>query len=415
MRTLTQKVRYHFLPATITRRDRILFYFIPVFGAAYASLIHIPHGYGLPFLFLLPVIWVACSSRLTCALFFLGIYLGMIWGLEPAVSTYYYNSLFSWRGLGVYLLDVVLLTLPWLILHPGRQASLCETLILLTLLLALLFFPPISIFYWLTPYNAMGYLFPGFGLWALAPTILFLFTLVISIKLKQTLAFWGLLVGLFAISLIANMEYQAPKPINHFIGLNTRLGDRFDMVLETQVKPAVLNHQQVVFLPENFLEAEYPLAPAFKQKFSDWMRQHHAILVSGAMLHDYQQDKTHEGFITLGDMPTRFYSSRQPIPLLSWNPLISYQTDQHWLKSGVIKLKEQNVLISICYEDYLVWTNMFPYLIGKSPTLLVSISNQWWNTKPSFLVQRYALHGWARMFKQPVITAANLPAYTHRG
>ena len=88
--------------------------------------------------------------------------------------------------------------------------------------------------------------------------------------------------------------------------------------------------------------------------------------------------KDKEGFMFF-DKRLRYFPSRQPIPLVTWNLLSKISPSAHWLASGVMNIQNRPILISIRFEDTLVWTNLPLRLKLEKPMLVISIANLWWN------------------------------------
>ncbi|GLK70171.1 conjugal transfer protein TraB [Ancylobacter dichloromethanicus] len=355
---------------------------------------------------LFPALWAWAPNRVTAAAVSMGYFLAASRGLPQGVASFFGTSV--WAGsllwVGASLAFVLVQTVLWTP-DPGMTRAL--RFLLATGLMAV---PPFGIVGWAQPATAAGVLFPGWGWWGLAATMISLAMLTMA---------WGHLVGILLASVwlwsAANWEPPVAPPA--WTGMEMTKGARLgrDASIEQHrelirlVLQAVgVANAHVVVLPENALGI---WTPTVEHLWRDTLEGRDLMVIAGAMTVDRGgYDSVVMGITADGGHV--IYRARMPVPVAMWQPW-RWITDEpggaraHFFANPTVEFGGNRLVPLICYEQLILWPVLESMLY--QPDLLVGISNAWWAGNSSIPgIQRANLQAWARLFDRPLVISVNM-------
>ena len=363
--------------------------------------------YILVLLFFLPLIWLGLPNRTLATLFSVGFYGAAAWEVLPDIPNYYgLSDQHICGAIGVWSAATLIPALPWFICYAKHKQRLLAVVLSLMSLLVLLTLPPFGILIWGNPFTSAGLFYPSFGLWGLGLCFLLLLTLAVSLYVpKYRRSSLALFVVLALIAGYANFK---PKParVPQWIALNTNpYFTKFDSYLTTLVREQLDAGNKVIILPENILHLDsYHNSPLW-QKLLQELAVKQASLVTGAQSDGVGHKDHQEGILIIDPQETHFYPSRQPLPIISWNPFSRETLKAYWLQTGVYSIQGQRTVIFVCFEAFLPW--MLITTAIDRPQVLVLLCNYWWNQPTAIHKQTLIFQLWGRLMGTPTLIAAN--------
>ena len=266
-------------------------------------------------------------------------------------------------------------------------------------------------------------LYPSLGLTGLLLALLLMLALGAMACRRSGGAAWplyGLAGLLIAGAIAANLAYEPPTPPPGWVAMDSHLGnyvkdDRAGIMarqslLQAKTRGALEKGARLVLLPENALTDFKPEIRESWRPLAELARQGGAVIVAGGIRgpHDGQA-LPREGIYVMGAVPTRLIDSRIPVPLAAWRPWEENSVEVDLLASGVVKLQGRWVLLSVCYEETLLWPNLWPFLSGPRPQVVLSMANQWGSPPGPIKKQRFHALAWPRLWGLPRLRAVNYP------
>lgn len=160
---------------------------------------------------------------------------------------------------------------------------------------------------------------------------------------------------ILAIGIFAQHEEKTLTPSSNWVALNTNSHFiKYDSYLTTLVHEQIEAGKKVIILPENGVNLGSYQKNALWKNLLQELKQNQATLVTGAQ-GGAGNDKAHqEGVLIISPNQTEFDPTRQPLPIVSWNPLTN-RIPAHWFENGVYSLQNQQMGLFVCFENFLPW------------------------------------------------------------
>lgn len=362
----------------------------------------------------LPVIWaLRARTRLYGGAIWFAYYLTVSSDMIPEISIIYPETPIAF-AVATWLACAAALSLPWILMWEDTRGQRQSPLrVVAAMLLSII--PPIGIIGWTNPLLSSGLLFPGMGLSGLALT--FLVPVALIMRRWPAVIMASILV---TTSLVTNMAFEEKQPADTWFGQNTAFGQHPDGNRFTewfkmrkrlvQIAGKALDEgADVVVLPEMASGSWNSFAMA--QWINVAMRavEPDKGLVIGATAPS-ENGGFMSGVVVFDEEGLRFKNGRVPIPLGVWQPWLRHTAQTDWLGDGRFTLAGKEVALSICYEDFMVFTQaMALHSIGREPAYaVVSIANNWFGAgRKGTTIQDASVRLMGRLFNVPVIRAVN--------
>jgi hypothetical protein len=362
-------------------------------------------------------------SKGPSAVFFLSYFISAIRSV-PAFYPIFYAGSTPFSGLPIWLAWGVCLALPWILarhLTVVRPSVSVPGRLLIGYLPA--FFPPLWFVGAASPLFSAGILFPGLGLPGLV--LLVVFQSVLSALLNSR---WErrsmrlVFVGLTVVSLIANALERPPTSPSGWVALGTADEPRpllqrppWEFAVAKRVLSALDSGARVVLLPEGIatfwtkdpagqISLPYPWSGIDREA-----RARHATVLIGSEVPENSRMRVwDDALVALGEGGIRAFPARQPIPVAGWNPFSkTHHEPSHWRKTGVATIAGSRALVSLCFEDLLIGSQVEADLLVR-PRVVLSADNLWFSKGTSDRgFQSVSIRSIGRLFGIPVLRAVN--------
>lgn len=376
---------------------------------------------------LLPLLWALQRSRCAAGLLWFGYFLVGSQDMPAVVARFFPEQPWSF-GILLWLLDAIILSLPWLLLWSNGHAKPRAVCVRAVVALVLFTVPPIGCLGWLSPLLAGGVLFPGWGWGGIAAVVVLYVALAwvgdtlrrnrVECLRQRMLPIVVLLLATAG----ANLLYQVAKPPAGWVALNTELGrfpeDRFAAFARQQAlmrmsKDAINKDATLVVLPEEVAGTWRTAVAYWWAPLDEFARAHGAVVLVGADVLDspglVEKDAQPftDSLVMLGAIQGKV-AARVPIPIGLWRPSSNRGAAADLLGSGIIELNGRRVAVSICYEDLLAWPVLLSFAHWRKADVLISVANNWfYEGFGSLWIQRRSIELWARLFGVPLLRAVN--------
>lgn len=365
---------------------------------------------GLYALAALPILWWLLPSRITVAASVFAYYIGAMLPIATTILGYYPEWPAA-AGWGMLAVIAAVNAMPWIIgwapysASPPRRAA----GLLLAVLVGIL--PPLGVIAWAHPLLSAGWILPGGAWWSLL-AVLILWVLVAWRPAASTVGMSLIAGGALAVG--TGLNYTPPPAPANIVGVNTQLQPATSFLafakklneVDAALRHSSLRPSQVAVLPETTLD-EYKASTAPMVGYALSRHVARGPVLSGTTFHENDL-KWAGAVLLLKDSPPQFVRARQPLVFALWHPWDEndhYSAD--WLAPVVFDLAGERVALRICSEDFALFWTLYDFAVDR-PTVLVSMSNQWWTRDPLVaLTQAQHLNAAARLFNVPVVRAAN--------
>ncbi|MBU9477989.1 conjugal transfer protein TraB [Burkholderia multivorans] len=316
-------------------------------------------------------------------------------------------------GMIVWLLQAVVLALPWTLLKPALTASPRAHAWRAMLAALVVTVPPLGIIGWLSPLHVASTLYPG---WRLAGMGIGMVALGTATMRRCTPEGWFVCATLAGLSACAHWREAPRPPPAGWLAVDTALG-RFDQssypslyMRTTQIqsiaRQAFASGATVVILPEEIAGLWRPAAALWWHADVERMRNAGQTLVIGMDIPvTIAPFRYTDSMVTLGAGHARL-DSRQPVPVALWRPGAPISAVRGNLAQPYTLTAGQRAAISLCYEDLLWWPHWRTML--EQPDVVVSQSNGWFDADLALSqIQRQGIASVARLAGVPLLRATN--------
>ena len=229
-------------------------------------------------------------------------------------------------------------------------------------------------------------------------------------------------VGLTVVSLIANALERPPTSPSGWVALGTADEPRpllqrppWEFAVAKRVLSALDSGARVVLLPEGIatfwtkdpagqISLPYPWSGIDREA-----RARHATVLIGSEVPENSRMRVwDDALVALGEGGIRAFPARQPIPVAGWNPFSkTHHEPSHWRKTGVATIAGSRALVSLCFEDLLIGSQVEADLLGH-PRVVLSADNLWFSKGTSDRgFQSVSIRSIGRLFGIPVLRAVN--------
>lgn len=380
----------------------------------------LPDGIGYYFFLLFPLIAGSIQYRSLHVLFYAAFF---FFGYHDL-----FQSLLNFNPSSTIWVKAVLPCTGWLLLFsippclffpkPQRK-QLYFFFLYLSLFLSYLL-PPIGVISSFPILSAIGYWFPGLKWWGFifGTTLILLLAWSGRQRCQWQWSTSPFIILLLLISLIANYFYVLPTEPKDWHAVSSNrdiLKQRFSIptqqqyladlalqALKTGYQHVVMSEATEGLWGKNTQDAWNPVI--------HYAQIHHQNLI---FCMDKFFSKDQQIFVIEDQI--KYYTNRQPMPWGAWLPglggnyfLGNYYSNAHWWNMGVVKINNQWVLLSKCFEDVVPWTNVYPFLHSPTPTLIIAMDSMWFATPSLKHKLHMDLEGWARLWNVPIVRADNL-------
>jgi hypothetical protein len=199
-----------------------------------------------------------------------------------------------------------------------------------------------------------------------------------ALALKEEPGVYGLIGIMLLVSVMCNLNYQAPKVPNGWAAVNTSLGaapnNVFGLVqrqsqLIAHSEQALNNGAKVILFPENIAVDWISGTQSQWRSVIERAKQQGATIILGAQ-QDLPDGSFNNVLLVLGKDGGRYYSARQPMPLGLWKPWSPYTYHAHWQLPGKSQVQGKEVAYLICYEQMVPWPILSSFMTGLAFTRL---------------------------------------------
>lgn len=322
------------------------------------------------------------------------------------ISTKYFGSGHDLTGIMPWVTASGILAAPWIIFWDRGRNRIWWRLPVALLVITV---PPIGIIGWASPLMAAGSIFPGFGWFGV------LLVTLGMIALGQR--YLRLTAALVVLSLIANISYKGPRPIEStWLGADTQFSNSHDSndpnaefsIAEKIQRIALATDYRVIVFPEMVLRQWSESTDLFWQSTLDALRERGSTIVIGAALASPASvNEYRNAAVIRGADHASTFEQRIPVPLAMSKPWGGENRFPVRLAGpSTIQLAGERAAILICYEQLLPW--IYFSALWDQPTVIIGLSNAYW-TKETMIPknQKASLEAWGRLFGKPLITATN--------
>lgn len=357
----------------------------------------------LPAALVFPALWGLSPSRRTAAAVAAAYFLAASRGLPQGIATFYGTSVLLgvslWIGAAIAFVGVHAVL--WS-RRPGwgRAVRYGIAVILLAV-------PPAGIVGWAHPIIAAGVLFPEWGWWGLAATVV--------IMLAATTRAWQPTLAVLAcLGIWSAVTWTEPPRPEGWTGLDLRFGSSLGRESDIEQHLALIGMvrasaggARVVVLPENALGL---WTPTVGELWRSRLRSLDITVVAGATV--VRPDGYDNVLVTIDSEGVRVaHRQRMPVPVSMWQPWRAWIGEPGGARADlfgepVVMIGGRRVAPLVCYEQLLVW----PILqsMAHRPDLIVAIGNGWWTAGTSVAaIQKASSAAWARLFGLPLVVSFN--------
>jgi len=316
-------------------------------------------------------------------------------------------------GLAFWLLQAIVLAMPWAVLKPGPAASGSSHVWRAMLATMLATLPPVGIIGWLSPLHVASTLYPGWRLAGMGLGMAAVCAAATRPCCPRTWLAWAALGGLSA---CAHWQEPPRSPPAGWLAVDTALG-RFDQSsypslyerttqLQAIARHAFASGATVVILPEEIAGLWRPASALWWRADIENMRAAGQTLVIGMDIGvKIMPFRYTDSAVIIGAAHGRL-DSRQPVPLALWRPGGPVSAVRGKLAQPYPVIAGRRAAMSLCYEDLLWWPH-WRTLLDK-PDVLVSQSNGWFDADLALSqIQQQGIASVARLAGVPLLRATN--------
>ncbi|WP_185181338.1 conjugal transfer protein TraB [Mycoavidus sp. B2-EB] len=388
-------------------------------GTTIALLAWFP-GHWLASLALLPWLWRKTQTPQQAAALWISYYLTGARDIPCMCARFFsgHNELPANLGYllggGFWLTQAALLSIPWMLFHPASHTSASKTLILTFSALLFTQIPPLGIIGWLSPLHISSALYPGWGGLGL---LLGIGTLcLMAANLGRNKMIW-LILCVACMVLNAHKNEIPPTIPSGWQALDLQFGrldqstlaalfKRTEQVQNTLSQALAQPAIKIIVLPEEIVGLWHPaLAWGWHKQIRQAAYQGQTFLLGADILKQAIPLRYTNSVLALGHNPAQL-DSRMPMPIGLWRPGAKISAVTGKLTQPYLKLDGLQAALSICYEDFLWWPHWRLFFI--SPDLLISLSNQWFNSDlATAKIQQQSIHSLARLVGVPLLRSTN--------
>ncbi|NIF78089.1 conjugal transfer protein TraB [Paraburkholderia sp. Cy-641] len=387
-------------------------------GTMVAVLVWYPGHHAL-ILLVLPAAWSRLRGRVTGFAIWASYYLMGARDIPIVCERFFadYQELtrLTALALGVvfWLLQAIVLALPWMILKPGPAASAWSHAWRTALATVIVTIPPIGIIGWLSPVHVVSALYPG---WQLAGMALGMVTLCAITMPRYSPKAWLACAVLAALSVCAHWQWTQPAVPVGWKTVDTALG-RFDqssysslyartIQLQVIVRRTFASGAGVVILPEEIAGLWRPAMSLWWRPDIEHMRAAGQTLVIGMDIGVTTTPFRYTDSAIITGAERGRMDSRQPVPAALWKPGGQTSAIRGSVDQPYLTIAGRRVAMSLCYEDLLWWPHWRTLL--DRPDVIVSQSNGWFDADLAVAgIQQQSIASVARLAGVPLLRATN--------
>ncbi|MGF6976142.1 apolipoprotein N-acyltransferase [Paraburkholderia sp. JPY465] len=376
-------------------------------------------GHDALVLLALPAAWSKSRGRLACFTLWAAYYLTGARDI-PVVCERFFAGYHDLKapvafalGIACWLLQALVLALPWTILKRGPTASAVNHAWRVALAALAVTVPPIGVIGWLSPLHVASALYPG---WRLAGMVLGMAALGVAGMPRWTRKVWLAGALLAALSMCAHWQWTPPDSPVRWTAVNTALG-RFDqstypslyartLWLRAVVERAFAGGARVVILPEEIAGLWRPAMTLWWRPDIERMRAAGQTLLIGMDIGVSTTPFRYTDSAVVTGAGRGRMDSRQPVPVALWQPggqisAIRGDFTQHFLT-----IAGRRAAMSLCYEDLLWWPHW--RMLLDQPDIVISLSNGWFDAGLALPeIQQQGIASVARLAGAPLLRATN--------
>ncbi|MGB7431522.1 MAG: conjugal transfer protein TraB [Ahrensia sp.] len=355
---------------------------------------------ALPLACVFPLLWALAPTRFVAAMVAASYFLAASRDLPQGAATFL--EIGVTQSIGLWLAAsasfVLIHTVLWTSKSGWRRAvRYCVVSILMAV-------PPFGITGWAGPITAAGVLFPGWGLYGLAATMIGLVSMTARLWPIAALAMGGAWFWSVA-------TWTEPMAPDGWIGIGTSFdysdkgkANGFEQHRTTiaMVRQAADEGYSVIVLPES---AFGTWTPTTESLWIQNLEGTDAAVLGGASVLDA------EGYDNVVIKVTAtgseiLYRQRMPVPVAMWRPWSAGGAKAQFFRNPVVTVQDRWIAPLICSEHLLVW----PILqsMARQPEILVAIGNGWWAQGTGVVaIQVAQLKAWAALFDIKLVYSFN--------
>lgn len=316
-------------------------------------------------------------------------------------------------GIAFWLLQAIVLALPWTLLKPGPAASAMSCAWRTALAALVVTIPPIGIIGWLSPLHVASALYPG---WQLAGMAFGIAALCAVTMRQSSPAGWFACGLLAALSICAHGLWVPPAAPAQWMAVNTALG-RFDQSrypslykrtrqLRTIAHGAFASGASVVILPEEIAGLWRPAMALWWRTDIEHMRAAGQTLVIGVNLGVSTKPLRYTDSAVVTGAGRGRADSRQPVPAALWRPGGQTSAIRGDISEPYLTIAGRRAAMSLCYEDLLWWPHWRTLL--DRPDVVISQSNGWFDADLALArIQQQGIRSVAQLAGAPLLRATN--------
>lgn len=274
------------------------------------------------------------------------------------------------------------------------------------------FLPPLGAIAAFTPHMAVGFLFPGSGLFG---NLLIIIAVAVIPVLPGSIK-GAVVMALIGLSAAATFMAQDRKPPEGWEAVQSSFTDRPSDALRARQSRAqwllddatqrLMSGAKLILYPETILGERQPGLKPQLQLLSARAKRFDAFVIVGLSV---QTATGLENTLVILGKDEGVYRARQPVPLAMWGAWRSKRYGAHWNEGGIHILHGKTTAFLLCWEEWTPWAMARSAVRG--PTVILSASNHGWSSRGQSMWERQTLSAEAlsRQYSLPILRAVNLP------
>lgn len=359
-------------------------------------------------------VWGLSRSRLDAFVCMFAYYAAGSRSVPSAAATFFGAEHSQVAGLALWLAASMLLAIPWAALYglswrPARALG----------AIALTALPPIGLIGWLNPLLGASSAVAGYGPLSLVAGA----SIIVALALCGTAARqprWKLSAAALA-AVVVTVGAVAQRPaapgLDGWVAVQAHAGpaptqfterwERLELVTRETLTHLRQGARVIVFPEQHLGVLSIETKPFLEAALGQPLRKAGAVMVIGAAVPTGVKERTTNSALIYDGYGWAQHDARVAVPISMVRPWADDSTEIRPLGRGSVTIAGQRVLMSMCYEDMMVWPHLVD-LVRQRHDAVVSIANGWWvGDSGAGRVQQQHIEAWARIFALPLVRSVN--------
>lgn len=374
-------------------------------------------GYGINSIaaFVVPI-WFLSQSRLHAWLAMFVYFLAASRTIPFSSAVFFEEGSSPVLGVFLWVGSAAILAAPWAIFRPAASSARRIAHLVVAIIVSVV--PPVGLIGWTNPILGAALVVPGGG-WVSLGIGFALLAACAWVDRRHPLRSLAAPATVVLLASITHLHTELAPPPKHWVGATMHAGHaptgaiqqaERQLAVIAAIDDGLAKNARVIVLPEQILGTWSATWHLFLEaSIGAQLREHKAQVLLGAAVPISSSERTFNSAIVYDGTSWRQANARFAIPVSMWKPWSAQSTVVEWFADGTYWIDGRKILLSLCYEDLLVWPALLSFI--HKPQLIVSMANAWWaGAGPKILdIQREHIEAWARIFNVPIVRAVNAP------